>query len=160
MRSDIMPLVHQQHRIPEAIRALDRLPCDYVDVFTATANDATDVPPEEWARATIEGASAAGRFMAWQAILGLRLDKRPAPDHIAGWMIAERGDTWIRLEASSWSMTANMIFQIAEETVSFATLIRYDRPVAAFVWTPVSAIHRRLAPDFLGHGVRRINRRR
>jgi hypothetical protein len=98
--------------------------------------------------------------MAWQAVLGLRLESQPSPDYIAGWKIVDRGESWIRLEASGWSMTANIIFKVDEEEVSFVTLIRYDRRVAALIWTPVSAIHRRLAPGFLGHGVRRINRSR
>ncbi|MEA2446433.1 MAG: hypothetical protein QOK47_70, partial [Actinomycetota bacterium] len=70
MRVDTLPAVYQQHKIPQAIRALDALPADYVDVFTATTSGARDTAPEQWARSTMEGASPAGRFMAWQAVLG------------------------------------------------------------------------------------------
>jgi len=155
-----MPAIYQQHKIPEAIRALDVLPSDYVDVFTAATSGAIDTSPEEWARSSMEGASPIGRFMAWQTVLGLRLELRRSPDYIAGWKIVDRGDSWIRLEASGWSMTANIIFHVEEGQVSFATLMRYDRRVAALIWAPVSAVHRRLAPDFLGHGVKRILRSR
>jgi hypothetical protein len=79
---------------------------------------------------------------------------------VAGWKIADRGDSWIRVEASSWFMTANIVFQIDEGRVSFATFIRYDRPVAALVWTPVSIIHRAIAPDFLRAAVKRVERSR
>ena len=150
----------QQRTIPEAIRALDTLPSDYVDVFTATASEAADTSPERWARVALEGASPTGRFLAWRVLLGLRLEPQPSSDFVAGWKIADRDDGWIKLEARSWFMTANIIFHVDEEQVSFATLIRYDRKVAALVWTPVSAIHRRIAPDVLRHAVSRINRSR
>jgi hypothetical protein len=148
----------RQHRIPEAIRSLDVLPSDYVDVFTATASHASDTSPEEWARVALERASPAGRFVAWRVLLQLRLE--PSPDHVAGWKVADRGNGWIRLEASSWFMTANIIFQLDGDQVSFATLIRYDRGIARIVWTPVSVIHRKLAPDVLRAAVKRIDRRR
>jgi hypothetical protein len=57
-------------------------------------------------------------------------------------------------------MTANIIFQFDGDQVSFATLIRYDRGIARMVWTPVSVIHRKLAPDVLRAAVKRIDRRR
>ena len=155
MRTADAPTVVQRHKIPESIRSLDVLPCDYVDVFTATAGDAGDTSPEQWARIALERASAIGRFLAWQTILGLRLESGPSPDHVAGWKVVDRNDSWIRIEAKSWFMIAKIIFRVDEDEVSFTTLIRYDRPVARAVWTPISAIHRRLAPDVLGTAVRR-----
>lgn len=154
------PVVIRQRSIPPAIRALDALPSDYVDLFTATARNAADVSPEEWARAALEGASPAGRFIAWRVLLGLRLGPSSSADHVAGWKIVDRGHSWIRLEASSWFMTANIVFQVEQGQVAFASFIRYDHPPAAVIWTAVSAIHRRVAPDVLHHAVRRINRRR
>jgi hypothetical protein len=160
VESDTVTTTVRQRTIPAAIRALDTLPSDYADVFTATTSEAADTSPERWARVALEGASPAGRFIAWRVLLGLRLEPRPSPDYVAGWKIAGRGDGWIRLEASSWFMTANIVFQVDDGHVSFATLIRYDRRIAALVWTPVSAVHRQLAPDVLRHAVRRINRGR
>ncbi len=155
-----MTAVVRQRTIPESIRSLDTLPSDYADVFTAPASDAAGTSPEGWARAALEGASRVGRFIAWRMLLGLRLERRPAPGYIAGWRIVDRGETWIRIEARSWFMTANIVFQVDEGHVSFATLIRYDRRIAALVWTPVSAVHRRIAPDVLRGAVRRIDRSR
>ena len=171
--------VLQQRNAPQALRALDLHPelidrlvefaPDYVDLFTTTASDATAATPEQWARAAIEGARAGGRFMAWRAMLRLRLEPHPwtppaaarsDADHIAGWQIVENGDRWIRVEASSRVMTAQMVFQVEAQRVSFATCVRYDRPGGAVIWKPVSAIHRRIAPRFLGAAVRRINRAR
>jgi hypothetical protein len=119
-----------------------------------------DVSPEQWARAAVEGASPAGRFLAWRVICGLRLQPQPSPDYVGGWKIADRSDNWIRMEASSWFMTAHIVFQIDEGCVSFATLIRYDRRVAALIWTPVSILHRAVAPDFLRAAVKRVERSR
>ena len=155
-----MPTLVQQRTIPNAIRALDTLPSDYSDVFTATASEAAKTSPEQWARAALEGASPVGRFIAWRVVLGLRLESQSSPDYVAGWKIADRGESWIRMEASSWFMTANIVFQVDDEQVSFATFIRYDGRMAEVVWTPVSAVHRRLAPEVLRHAVRRIDRSR
>ena len=152
--------VIRRHDIPEAIRSLDPHASDYVDLFVATTRAATDSSPEDWARAAIEGAPAAGRFLAWRAALQLQLDSEPSPDRVGGWRIAGRDNSWIRLEASSWCMTAQMVFQLEDGQVSFATFMNYDRRVAALIWTPVSAIHRAVAPDFLRGAVRRVDRRR
>lgn len=154
------PIVARQRDIPKAIRALDVLPSDYVDVFTGAASKASLTPAEQWARAALDAASPLGRFLAWRALLGLRLESGTSAEHVAGWRIAEQTHSWIRLEASSAFMTANIVFQIDEDQVSFATLIRYDSPVARLIWTPVSAIHRQIAPDVLSAAIRRVSRTR
>ena len=83
----------------------------------------------------------------WRVLMGLRL--KAAPDRVAGWRIAERGDDYVRLEASSWFLTAHLVVQADDEHVSFATFIRYDRPLAARVWPPMSKVHRKSAPGLL-----------
>jgi hypothetical protein len=130
---------------------------DYVDCV-AVANSVTDRSPEEWARATVEDVSPWGRFIAWRVLCGLRLESRSSPEHIAGWKIADRGDNWIRLEAASWFMTAQIVFLVGEARVSLLTFVRYDHPVGALVWPAVSIIHRRVLPDVLRGGVKRISR--
>jgi hypothetical protein len=144
--------------IPEEITVLDAIGSHYTDLFVASVPGATGLSAERWARATIEGAPAGGRFLAWRVFCNLRLGSDPTPGHIAGWRIADVTDRWIRVEAESWFMTANMIFHVSEERVAFATLVRYTRPVGRAVWGTVSAIHRRVAPDFLRAGVRRALR--
>lgn len=146
--------------MPAAIGALDALPSDYFDLFVATTDNATTLSAEEWARVALEESSALGRFVAWRVLLGLRLGPQPSPGHVAGWRIVDSDLESIRIEARSWFMTANIIFHVEPLQVSFATLIRYDNPVAAVVWTPVSAIHRHLAPDVLRDAASRVDRRR
>jgi hypothetical protein len=155
------PTVLRRHDIPARVSAADAFdPPDYVDLFVARTTRARDASPEEWARAAMEGANPVGRFLAWQTVLGLRL-AGGGEGHIAGWRIAQQTDDWIRVEASSWFMTAHIVFLVDDDTVSFATSVRYDRPsVAGVVWPAVAVIHRAVAPGFLLGGVHRVLRSR
>jgi hypothetical protein len=152
------PAVGQQHDIPADIGALAGMRADYVDLFTATAPAARDSSPEEWARTAMEGASAFGRFLCWQVLLGLRLDHRASADRIAGWQIVERGPDWIRAAARSWCLTAHVVIHLDDEHLSLATFVRYDRRPAAQLWSAVSVVHRAAAPDLLRAAVRRVAR--
>jgi hypothetical protein len=153
--------VSQSKNVPMAIRQLSTLPThDYVDLFVATLRDASATSAEEWARAAMEGASPAGRFLAWRTLLSLRLESEKSPGYIAGWRIVDRAEHWISVEAKSWFMSANIVFSVDADRVNFATFVRYDvRLVAAMIWPAVSVIHRAVAPDFLRAGVRRIDGR-
>ena len=140
----------QQHDIPEAIRSLSPIPGpDYADLFTLTTDDAARRSPEQWARAALEDVAGLQGQVIWRVMLGLRLKWRSSPDHVAGWRIADRSDRWIRLEARSWMLTGHLVMHVADQQVSLATFIRYDRPAAARVWSRLSPIHRRVAPDLL-----------
>ena len=68
-----------------------------------------------------------GAQFIWRVLLGMRL--RAAPDRVAGWQIADRGEDWIRIEATSWFLTGHLVVQADDEHVSLATFIRYDRPL-------------------------------
>lgn len=155
VRGDAVPTILQQHNLPEAIRSVSGLVRhDYVDLFTITTDGAGGASPEWWARAGVEDAAGlAGQFV-WRVLCGLRLERRPSPDYVGGWRIADRGNSWIRLEAASWFMTAHLVVQVDDGQVSVATFIRYDRPLAAFVWPPLSAGHRLAMPGLLRRTVR------
>ena len=58
-----------------------------------------------------------------------------------GWKIADRGDSWIRLEAASWFLTGHVLVHVDNDQLSLASFVRYDRPLATLVWPPVSLIH-------------------
>lgn len=140
----------QQHDIPEAIRSLSPInDPDYVDLFTLTTDDAARRSPEQWARAAFEDVAGRQGQVIWRVLLGLRLQRRSSPGHVAGWRIGGRGERWIRLEAGSWMLTGNLVLRVDDGQVSLATFIRYDRPAAARVWSRLSAVHRRVAPDLL-----------
>lgn len=140
----------QQHDIPAAIRSLSTFDDpDYADLFALTTDDAAHTSPEQWARAAFEDVAGFQGQVIWRVMLGLRLKWRSSPDHVAGWRIADHTDRWIRLEARSWMLTGHLVMHVADEQVSLATFIRYDRPAAAWVWSRLSAIHRKVAPDLL-----------
>ena len=146
-----------QRDIPEAIRRLDTLPNpDYVDLFTLTAPDATERSPEQWARAVIECVPMVRGFLVWRVILGLRLEQRSSPECLGGWRIADRGDSWIRVEAASWFMTAHLVLNVDEDRVSFATFVGYDRRVAALAWPRLAVVHRRAVPGLLRGAAKRV----
>ena len=151
------PQAVQVRDVPESVRAV--VPGhDYVDLFEVPAPGATGWTAEEWARIALENASAAGRFLAWQLTLGLRLDHRPSGERVVGWRIAERGERRLRLTASSWCMTADIVFLVDSDRLSVATFITYDRRIAELVWRPVSARHRALMPRLLRATARRMER--
>jgi hypothetical protein len=147
---DTVSTVVGLRNVPEAIRSLGALVNpDYVDLFTATTVGATDKSPEEWARAALEETPTGRSAPYLWRLLGLRLGPRHSPDYVQGWKIANSGDNWIRLEAASWFMTAHAVVQVDEGNVSVALFLRYDRPMAAIVWPPVSIMHRRAVPAML-----------
>ena len=150
-----MPAIIQEHEVPAHISeagAMDRP--DYVDLFTVVAAQARSRSPEEWARTALDGAGAGGQIL-WRLVLGLRLE--PSPDAIGGWTIGDRGETWIRLEADSWLLRAHVVFSLDDERLSVATIIRYERPFAALVWSLASVVHRRAMPYLLSRAVAKLS---
>ncbi|MFI0405678.1 hypothetical protein [Actinomadura sp. 3N508] len=136
--------------VPRPVRALSSLSdVDYVDMFTLTTDK--DATPERWARAMFGDVPTLAERFIWRALLGLRLAKGRSSDTVAGWRITGRGQDWIRLEAASWFLTGNLLVQAADGRVSLATFLRYDRTLGRLAWSPLSAVHRRLAPGLL-HG--------
>ena len=94
----------------------------------------------------------------WRGLLGLRLNRARSPSTVAGWRIDGRGDDWIRLEAISWFLRANLVAHRADGKVSLVTFLHYRRFLARVVWTwiPLSAVHRRLVPGVLRYAVVQI----
>ena len=116
--------------VPKAVRALSSVPdLDYVDHFTLVTSIAEQV--------------------IWRVLLQLRLSPGRSPATVAGWRIGGRGPDWIRLEAASWFLTANLIVRTVDGRVSLTTVLRYEQRLARRVWPPLSAVHRRLVPGVL-----------
>jgi hypothetical protein len=147
--------------VPEAIRALGALAnADYADIVTATI-DVTPAEPEQVIHATVNDLPRGLLFLipfVQRVFLGLRLKLRPSPDYLLGWKIADRGENWIRIEAASWFLTGHVVMYIDEGRISFASFLRYDRRLAAFVWPPVSLIHRRVALALVRSAIEHIDR--
>jgi len=143
------------HNVPESVRTRTSLPdFDYIDHFTlATDADAT---PEQWARAMFGDVASTAEHLIWRGLLQLRLSPGRSPATVAGWRIGGRGPDWIRLEAASWFLTANLIVRTADGRVSLSTVLRYERRLGHRVWPPLSAVHRRLVPGVLRGAAVRI----
>jgi hypothetical protein len=151
-----MPAVIQQRNIPEVVRFLSGMERpDYIDLFTVTTTGAGSASPERWARTAVESVAGRGGQFIWRGVLGLRLESRASTERVGGWKIADRGEDWIRLEASSWFLTAHLVIRLDGKQLSVGTFIEYDHPVAPLVWVPASAVHRRLMPGLLRETVRR-----
>jgi hypothetical protein len=134
--------------VSQSVRALSSVPrIDYTDLFSLDTD--AQATPEQWARAMFGDVPDLGELLIWRVILGLRITRRRSPATVAGWRIGGRGDDWVRLEAASWFLTANMVVRAAGGQVSLATFVHYARPVGHAVWPPLSAVHRRLVPGVL-----------
>jgi hypothetical protein len=123
---------------------------DYIDFFTVAAPGAAGRSPEDWARAILEPAALSPRKarLLWR-LMGLRLGPPHSAGHVQGWEIAGRGDTWLRAETASWYLTGRVVFLVEEERVSVSLSLRYDSPVARWVWALVSRYHQRAVPVML-----------
>src|SRR5687767_4313934 len=131
------------HDLPEPVRALSSLPAvDYCDRFSLATDVA--VTPERWARAMFGDVPSPGEILIWRVILGLRLSRGRSSSTVAGWRIAGRGNGWVRLEAASWFLAANMVVQVEGGHASLVTYVRYALPPAQIMWPALSALHRRL----------------
>ncbi len=143
-----MSTVVGYRNIPEAIRSLSTLASpDYADLYTATAIQPREMSLEQWAHAVFQGAPLLVRLVVafvQRVLLGLRLEPRSSPEHPFGWKITDRGENWGRLEAASWFLTAQIVGKVDEDQVSVAVFVRYDRPIAALIWPPLSVAHRRV----------------
>jgi hypothetical protein len=156
--ADMAPVAWQRD-VPQSLRPLGGLADpDYADVLTATTEQASERPAEAWARSVLEGVMPGylrlGVFVAHRLLLGLRLGPRRSPDYIAGWEIAARGDSWVRVEVASWMTTASMVFKVDETRLALATFFRYDRRVAALVWPPIAIAHRKVGLILMRRAVR------
>ena len=151
------PEVVQHSAVPVELRALSSIAdADYADVFSIQAN--TGSSPEQWAVSMFEDAVGFKAQIVWRGLLGLRLRRKGTPGCVAGWKIGGVGDTWIRLEAASWLITANLVVQVEGGRTTAATFIDYKNSLAAAYWPRLASKHREFMP-FLLRFARRVHQR-
>lgn len=102
---------------------------------------------------------SAAEVLIWRVILGLRLSHGRSSETVAGWRIGGRGDDWIRLEARSWLLAANLVVRVADGRVSLVTCVHHVGRLGHRVWPPLSAVHRRLVPGVLRAAEAKLSRR-
>jgi Protein of unknown function (DUF2867) len=156
---DMFMGIVERRSVSGAVRAIDPLiDPDYTDAFEADTSSAKPQSPEQWARATFEGAPVAMRWFllaSWRAGLGLRLGPRHSPDHVLGWHIFDRATNSVTLEVHSWLLACHLVFWLEDTKLVFSSSIRYKGKIGAVVWPPVSSLHRRIVPYVLKHAVHR-----
>ncbi|HZS14636.1 MAG TPA: hypothetical protein VFC09_08575 [Candidatus Dormibacteraeota bacterium] len=147
--------------VPASIRRLDTFAhADYADIVTASGARLAAMSPEQLAHVVLwpDGlrmravVGAAGAIQC--VVLGFRPSLRASRDNLFGWRIAARGDRWLRLEASSSLLSGHIVLHRDGGRLSFATFVRYERPLAVHVWAAVAPIHRRVAIALVRHAVR------
>ena len=134
--------------VPDAVRALSSLPrIDYAD--RCTLGTEVVATPEQWARAMFGDVPSAPEVLIWRGLLGFRLSPGRSPDTVGGWRIGDRDEDRIRLETASPSLRAEMHVETGAGWVSWTTCLRFDGLPGRLIWTPASALHRRLVPGVL-----------
>ncbi|ARF75945.1 hypothetical protein B7C62_29515 [Kitasatospora albolonga] len=139
-----------RHRLPEVLCATTELPSvQYADRFALATGAVEGTTAEAWARALFGDVPDLGERIVWQGVLGLRLASGRAPGTLAGWRVVAQDERVIRLWAQSWFIACELVVERGDAEVSLTTLMHYRRRLGRTVWTPVSAVHRRLAPGLL-----------
>jgi hypothetical protein len=86
-----------------------------------------------------------------------RLRREASPCRLAGWRIDVLAEDWMRLQATSWFLAANLVVQGSGEQVALSTFISYHRWPAHLAWPRVPAIHRHLVPAGLHTAARSVS---
>ncbi|EFL20631.1 conserved hypothetical protein [Streptomyces himastatinicus ATCC 53653] len=131
---------------------------DYVSAFELTAPRARARTPEEWARATFEGAPAPVRWLlvgGWTLVLGLRLGPRTSPAHVLGWPVPDSGPDSITLAAASRLVAARNVVVVDGARVVWVTSVRFHGRVGRAVWAVAAPVHHLAVPFLLGRAGRR-----
>ncbi|WP_036495518.1 DUF2867 domain-containing protein [Nocardia sp. BMG111209] len=124
---------------------------DYVSAFELDPHG-TRRTAEHWARSVFEHAPAVMRILlvlGWRLVLGLRLGPRPATGFVLGWHIASAEPEILVLESHSPFLTARNIVAASDSTVTWTTLVRFDRRIARPVWNIVRPVHELAIPYLL-----------
>ncbi|RNF81257.1 DUF2867 domain-containing protein [Streptomyces botrytidirepellens] len=129
---------------------------DYVSAFELTAPRART--PEQWARATFEGAPALSRWFlvrGWTLGLGLRLGPRTSPAHVLGWPLTDSGADSATLAARSRLVAARNVVVVDGARVVWVTSVRFHGPLGRVVWAVAAPVHHLAVPFLLGRASRR-----
>lgn len=130
--------------VPDESLSRTTLPSiDYVDLFGARFD--AQASPEGWARALFGDVPTPGERLIWRGLLGLRLQP-PGAHVVAGWAVTGRGPDWIRLEAESDALVANLVVEAHGDSTTLTTALHYRSRLGALQWRVLAPVHRLLAP--------------
>ena len=139
--------------MPPVARALSTLShIDYADAFLVEIRSAPDRTPEQWARATLEQAPISVRTKlrsGWSAI-GLKLDIGGCAQSVLGWQVRRSTPEFVLLGADSRiGMPGELLFQLQQRALLFATIVEQGNPFARAVWAAVEPVHVRVVRQVL-----------
>jgi hypothetical protein len=135
----------RQIPVPAAARALSTLShIDYADAFLVEIRSARDRTPEQWARATLDQAPISMRTKlrsGWSAI-GLKLDTGGSARSVLGWQVRRSTPEFVLLGADSRiGMPGELLFQLQQHALLFATFVEHANPIARAIWAAVKPVH-------------------
>jgi hypothetical protein len=134
---------------------------DYASSFAADFPDADAQSPEQWARATLEGAPRILRWFVlfgWRAVLRLRLEPRGSAN-ILGWRIHRTKADVITLEVRSSLITARKVLTVDRQRLTLTTIVRYECRLGRIIWSAIAPVHHRVEPLLLTLATARSRRR-
>ncbi|WP_041823585.1 hypothetical protein [Streptantibioticus cattleyicolor] len=147
------------HHVPRARRvAVNPAGAHDASAFALPAAALPSLTPEEWARATFEGAPGPLRQVlraGWTAGLGLRLGPGSSPRHVLGWPITGSGADAVTLEARSPLLTARNVVTVEGSRLVWATFVWFEKPAGRAVWSAAAPVHHRTVPYLLARAARR-----
>lgn len=100
----------------------------------------------------MKGAEAScGAFakVVWHGILAFDLAPTGEPGTFVGWVIRSESEHLFELDADGSLMAGRMRFEVGDSQVTWTTMLRFHRPVAARTWKVAGPAHRALAPRLL-----------
>jgi hypothetical protein len=108
--------------------------------------------PEQWARALFEGAPVLWRWLltlGWRFGLGLRLAPAGTSGHVQGWPIVASSPEAITLATASRLISARDVFVVADGTVTWVTIVRFEHRLGHLLWAAAAPIHHLSVPVLL-----------
>ena len=149
--------------VPSDEPLLDRTDYGYADAFEIEVHPDDTRSAEEFARASLEEAPAAVRWIIWNVhrhILRFRLGPPSSPEHVLGWRMALAEPEVVKLEASGPLGDAVIVGRRPTPTASrIVTCVFYNQPAAApLIERFVSPLHRRIVRRLLERTVAAVPR--
>jgi hypothetical protein len=144
--------------VPDALRGLADPAADAVD--GVTIHTSLRATPSEWAHALLQDGLGVRGQAIWRRVMRLRLARVGEERTIAGWPIVAEGTGWVRLEAASGALTAQLVIVTDEDVVTFATFVRSHRSGGRLLWATILPAHRKVSAQLLQQAAGRITARR
>lgn len=129
--------------VPPDVRALSTLPrVDYADAFLVPVDSARARSARSWAQAVLESAPAATRAQLLRGWSMLGLTHSGAGDTILGWTVRrDTGDTVLLGRRSLVGMPGELLFEVRQEGLLFATFVQHGNPIVRGVWSCARPLH-------------------